>query len=188
MTLVLEELDPTTREYMLREFESEIASSTPYVPATLSETGIAAWPELARSAIREGDDATLLASLLADPTLFRSHEANLRKGATRPAVINHRQASDRLATSEFNTWYVRGLSARLLAEGVTEVEVYRAAPPKWKIASCAAHEGRIVQVQVVYDGHRSAYWPESNPTAFAIPFQAGCHHSIRRVREGADSR
>jgi hypothetical protein len=59
--------------------------------------------------------------------------------------------------------------------------VYRAAEPKWVVAGCAGHEGAIVSAQEVYDGHRANYWPNENPDAFAIPFQPGCHHSIRRV-------
>jgi hypothetical protein len=38
MPLHLPDLDPTTREYVLREFESEQAGS-PHVPAVLSDHG-----------------------------------------------------------------------------------------------------------------------------------------------------
>ena len=183
MALLLDELDDTTREHMLREFEMEMSSENPFKPATLSLKGRAAWPNLMRDAIRDGHDGTLHAALLNDPALFNSHESYVRNGVAHQRAINHEQASERLATSEFNTWYVRGLSARLLAEGVETVEVYRAATPRWEPGGCAAHEGMIASVQAVYDGHRSAYWPVSNPDAFAIPFQAGCHHSIRRVAE-----
>lgn len=93
-----------------------------------------------------------------------------------------RQASVRLATNEFNTWYVRGLSGLLLDEGMVQCEVYRAGHPKWEPSECSKHEGEIVAVQDVYAGHRRRYWPVPDPTAFSIPFQPGCHHSIRRPR------
>jgi hypothetical protein len=61
------------------------------------------------------------------------------------------------------------------------VVVYRASEPKWAVASCSQHEGHIVPVRKVYDGHRSRYWPTEDLNAFSIPFQPGCHHSIRRT-------
>ena len=180
MALVLDELDPTTRQHMLREFEAELAGN-PYLPASLSEQGRAAWPDLMRRAILEGDDTTLRAALLTDPTLLRPRETAVRSGVAHERNVNFAQASQRLATGEFNTWYVRGLSARLLAEGVESVEVYRAAVPKWEPAACSSHEGAVVAVRDVYEGHRARYWPTENPDGFSVPFQPGCHHSIRRI-------
>jgi hypothetical protein len=84
--------------------------------------------------------------------------------------------------TEFNTWYVRGFATRLLSEGVSTCEVYRAAQPKWEVAGCTAHEGKTFLVQEVYDGHRATYWPEpGNPAALTIPFGYGCHHTIGRA-------
>jgi hypothetical protein len=90
-------------------------------------------------------------------------------------------AAERLAVTEFNTWYVRGLAKRLLDEGVTQCQVYRAALPKWEPADCTKHEGQAYPVKDVYDGHRAKYWPEPrNPNAFSIPAGPSCHHTIRR--------
>ena len=180
MPLYLPDLDPTTREYMLREFDAEQAGA-PYVPAVLSLHGRRAWPTMMRDAIEFGDDDALLNDLLRDPSVFNEQEQYVRQGVPRMRKINAQQAATRLATSESNTWYVRGVAARFLAEGISHVMVYRAEEPKWAAAGCADHEGTIVPTQEVYDGHRAAYWPTTNPGAFAIPYQAGCHHSIRRV-------
>lgn len=173
MALNLPELDETTRKYMLKEFEAEEASGNPYRGASLSRKGLAAWSSLMKETIESGTDQTLMASLN-DPTLWLPSDA-------RGYRVNVRQASERLATSEFNTWYVRGLSARLLAEGVEQCQVFRAASPKWAPDSCSKHERKIVLVADVYAGHRRRYWPAADENAFSVPYQPGCHHSIRRL-------
>lgn len=180
MSLYLPELDSTTREHMLREFDDEQAR-LPFVPTVLSAHGRNVWPALMRDAIELGDDVTLLNDLLRDPAVFNEQETYQRQGVIRTRTVNPAQAAERLATNEFNTWYVRGVAARSLAEGISHVMVYRAAEPKWAVAACSEHEGVVVPVQAVYDGHRAKYWPEGNPDAFSIPFQPGCHHSIRRA-------
>jgi len=177
MTLVLEELDNETRIHMLREFEAELASGNPYRSPVLSERGRAAWPGMFKGAIEQGNDETLRIALTADMSYLNSHE-EYSKGVRK---VNFAQASERLAIGEFNTFYVRGLSSKLLEEGVSEVEVYRAATPRWEPGECVTHEGRTVAVQDVYDGHRATYWPVPDAGAFAIPFRPGCHHSIRRI-------
>ena len=182
MAMNFEELDDTTRRYMSQEFEAEIASSNPYLGKNLSAEGRTVFPELMREAINTGNEATLGASLnRAD--LWNEVETYKRNGVVRERRINVRQASERLALTEFNTWYVRGLASRLIDEGVTHCQAYRAAEPKWEPAVCTAHEDKVFTVQEIYEGHRAGYWPLENPAAVSIPFGPGCHHTIRRVRD-----
>ena len=180
MVMNFEELDTTTRRYMLQEFEVEVASEKPYVGRNLSPVGRAAFPDLMREAISTGNEETLGVALNR-PELWNRMEPYERSGVLRQRRINVRQASERLALTEFNTWYVRGLAKRLLDEGVTHCQAYRAAEPRWQPAECAAHEDQVFAVQEIYDGHRAQYWPVGNPTAVSIPFGPGCHHTIRRV-------
>lgn len=182
MSLVLKELDSTTREYMLKEFDAELAA-VPYRPTALTPSGDAEWPGLLRAAIVDGDDSTLADSLLARSELLIDEEEYVRGGVTRRRQVNKVHAARRLAMSEFNTWYVRGLSSRLIAEGVAKVRVYRAAEAKWSPAGCETHEGEVFAVEDVYGGHRARYWPVPNDSAFSIPFQAGCHHTIERFED-----
>lgn len=177
-----EELDDVTRRLMLEEFEAEEAGGNPYRSKDLSEAGRAAFPRLIRQAISEGNEEMLAADLAA-PTLWNPTQAYERKGIVRERQINVQQAAERLARNEFNTWYVRGFARRLMDEGVTRCQVYRAATPKWEPAECSQHEGQVLAVEDVYQGHRVGYWPEpGDPTALSIPFQPGCHHTIRRAR------
>jgi hypothetical protein len=181
MGMHFEELDALTRNFMLREFQAEESGGHPYRGEVLNDVGRHAWPDLMANAIKLGNEESLAAAL-AEAPYWNITETYVRSGAARERRVNLKQASERLATSEFNTWYVRGLAARLLDERVTECQVYRAAAPRWAIAECSRHEGLVYPVQVVYDGHRRRYWPAPGvETCFAIPYQPGCHHTIRRV-------
>ncbi len=176
-----EELDDATRRHMLTEFEAEETGGNPYRGKDLSPAGRAAFPALMRRAIEIGDDEALTASLSV-PAYWNETETYVRDGIPRERQINVAQAAERLARSEFNTWYVRGLSRRLMDEGIAVCQVYRAAQAKWEPAGCSQHEGQTFSVDEVYRGHRARYWPEpGDPDAVSIPFQPGCHHTIRRV-------
>lgn len=147
----------------------------------LSDVGKAAFSEHMRAAIRNGNEETLVEAI-SDPSYWVETEFYVRNGVQRERRVNARQAAERLGQTEFNTWYVRGLCARLIEEGAERCKVYRAAEPKWEPGTCAIHEDRTFPVRDVYLAHRAAYWPEpGNPEAPAIPFGPGCHHAIRRV-------
>lgn len=182
MAMNFEELDQTTREFVLAEFEAEQASLTPYRSPLLTPTGVAAFVRLIRDAIITGNEVSLAAAL-AVAEYWHATESYERDGIVRTRNVNMRQASERLSLTEFNTWYVRGLSRRLLSEAAATCQAYRAAQPKWEPAECSAHEGQIFSVQEIYDGHRAKYHPApGNPAAVSIPFGPGCHHTIRRIR------
>jgi hypothetical protein len=176
-----EELDEVTRRHMLAEFDREQQEANPYVGRGLSRAGIEAFRRLMRAAITDGNEESLRAGM-ARPEYWLPTETYVLKGVSRERKVNIAQATERLCLTEFNTWYVRGLAARLAGEGVTRCQAYRAANPKWEPGDCAAHEGQVYTVQEIYDGHRRRYWPEPGDQAAAsIPFGPGCHHTIRRV-------
>jgi hypothetical protein len=175
MAMDFEELDDITRRCMLAEFEVEELSGNPYRSKILSLTGLATFPNLMREAISSGNETTLVASLV-QTSFWKPTD----KRGTRVNVL---QAAERLATAEFNTWYVRGLARRLLDEGVAYCQAYRASLPRTESSSCSAHEGQLFVVELIYNGHRAKYWPEpGNPDATSIPAGPTCHHTIRRAR------
>jgi hypothetical protein len=180
MAMHFEELDATTREFMLKEFEVEQASGAPYLSKALSAQGLAAFPDFMRSAIRSGNEETLFQALNHDRFWKAKSSANGHK-------IPLPHAAERLAHSEFNTWYVRGLSQRLTSEGETKCQVYRAALPKDEPAACSEHEGEIRELKEIYEGHRARYWPILDQTKFSIPFSPNCHHTIRRIAKSTSS-
>jgi len=180
MSFKFEQLESETRKWMLTEFEAEQKDGC-YIGKALSQQGRVVFPHLMRNAIMEGNEETLATSLL-NESYWMDTEPYQRDGVLRFRRINVKQAAERLAITEFNTWYVRGLTRRAIEEGIRSCEVYRAAEPKWQPAECAIHEGAVVDVQVIYEGHRAKYWPEpGNPAAISIPFGPGCHHTIRLV-------
>lgn len=175
MTMRFEELDETTRGFMLAEFEAEEASGRPYRSRNLSPAGIEAFVELMRQAIRSGTEQTLTAAL--------TQPAYWNPTNPQGAPLNWRREARTLGLTEFNTWYVRGLAKRLLEEGETSCEIYRAADARWLAGVCALHEGQVFPVHILYRGHRAKYWPPpGNRYAISIPEHPGCHHSIRRLR------
>lgn len=177
-----DDLDSTTRDYMLREFISEHQGGNPYLSPRLSREGLAAWVPLMEIAIREGDEQSLAESLR-DPTYWVMFEMT-RKGPRNLPWDKHYQ----LAVTEFNTIYVRGLSRLLLDEGEVYCEVYRAAPARDDRPECARLEGNLLLLDDVYSGHRARYWPDpGDPTAFSIPTGPNCHHTIRRIRKDHDT-
>ena len=166
---------------MLAEFEAEEASGKPYRSKALSDAGRAAFSKLMREAIIRGNEQTFITSLL-DPNYWKSTETYARGGGIRTRTINVKQAAERLGITEFNIWYAHGFAKRLMDEGVTHCQVYRAANPKWEPSECSKHEGRVYLVKEIYDGHRARYWPEPGRSdILSIPFGPGCHHTIRRV-------
>ena len=181
MAMNFEELDDATRRCMLEEFELEMAGDNPYFGQNLSLRGREIFPELMSEAIQRGNEETLAAALNRT-ALWNSAEQYVRQGVIHERRINVQQQSERLALTEFNTWYVRGLARRLLNEGETQCQVYRAAIPKWgEPAACQEHEGEVFPLRSIYEGHRTRYWPTQNLEALSIPFAPNCHHTIRRV-------
>ena len=65
MAMNFNELNGTTREWMLRRFEAEESSGNPYRSEALSQAGLANRPDLMRQAITDpdGNEVTLAAGL-----------------------------------------------------------------------------------------------------------------------------
>lgn len=179
MAFHFEQLNEETRASMLSEFESEQESKDPYFGKNLSTFGRAEFSRAMVETIKYGNEGTLT-NALENGAYWNPTEEYERNGVTRSRKINIRQASERLANTEFNTWYVRGLSKVGIDAGISECEVYRASEPKWSPADCTQHEGAILSLADVYRGHRAKYWPEpGNASALSVPFGPGCHHTIR---------
>jgi hypothetical protein len=181
MAMNYEELDDQTRKYMLAAFQEEETSGKPYRSAALSAAGLAVFSGLMENAIKSGTETSLYQAL-GDARYWTETEEYTRAGVTRTRHRNIPQSAQRLALTEFSTWYVKGFAKRLLAEGIDKCRVYRGEEPKWAPDECARHEGMICSVQDIHDKHRARYWPEpGDKKAFSIPSGPGCHHIIGRV-------
>ncbi len=160
---------------MLQEFIKE-ETSRPYRDSSLSPVGREIFPKEMEKAIRGGDDSTL-ALALSDPRFWSEYSPSASGGVVKTVPP---QAAEKLARMEFNTWYVRGLSRRLIQEGEEFCQVYRAADNGDRGTDCSLVENKVIKVRAVYDGHRSKL-RTGNQQAFSIPAGEGCYHTIRRL-------
>jgi len=175
------ELDEKTREYMLKEFEKEEAGGDPYRSEKMTELGLESFPDYMVKAIKDGNEVSLAADLV-NPSFWQSYETYKRAGNVHERKINPEYAAKRLALTEFNTWYVRGLAKRLMDEGEKQCEIYRAESAKVPKCECTSWEGSKFDLEKVYNGHRIRYHHKNiDRTAFSIPSGPLCHHSISRL-------
>ena len=139
------------------------------------------FPGLTRKAIVSEDEEFLSISL-SKQEYWKEKQQYTRDGITREKRINLNQSAERLGFSEFNTWYVRGLAKKLITEGVRKCQRYGAKEARWEPGECSKHEGQVMDVRIIYEGHRAKYWPKENDSAFSIPAQSGCYYTTRRTR------
>lgn len=180
MAMNFEELDQETRKYMRIRYEAESSGANPYRSSALSPVGLKAFPNLMLRAINSGTEVSLITDLQREE-FWNESETYERNGKVHQRKINPRQAAERLGLTEFNTWYVAGLAHRLVGEGQTHCQVYRAQEPKREHASCSSHEGQIYSLIDIINGHRVTYWPPPGREMLSIPGGPGCHHAIRRI-------
>lgn len=176
-----EDLDPTTRKWMVSEFDAEQLEEKHFQPKDMTPKGLEEFPKLMRKAL-ESDSIESLTANLAEPSLWNQTTTQNRKGKIIPIKINPTTWAKRLAHSEFTTWYTRGLAKRLMEEKETECQIYRADSAAQQNCECTKMEEKIVPLKKIYDGHRAKYFPKDNPSAFSIPSVSYCHHTIRRVK------
>jgi len=119
-----ENLDERTRQFMLREFETDLTEDRLYLSPRLNERGRRDYPSLLKQAII-GHDDTWLATQIRNNGLLKTYEHRrlVRGGYTRARVPY--SAADTLAEGEFNRFFMRGLCLRALEEGMDEVQIYR---------------------------------------------------------------
>lgn len=118
-------LDATTRKHMQAEVEMDISMDKLYKSPRLSPEGVVHYPNLLRTAVSSGSDATFAHSLRQSGILNATEERKKPTGGVSIAKIPV-TAPDTLAEGEFNRFYARGLCARAIAEKVDTVTVYRA--------------------------------------------------------------
>jgi len=179
---IFDELDDITRLFMLEEFGKEENSPSPYRCPRLSELGMTVFPRELEKALRLGNEESLCKAM-SNPEYFQTVEyVETRGGKTIERVINCLSAAQALARMEFNAYYVRGLAARMIADGEYYCQVCEADPEEKPSENCLDHAGKILKVRDVYQGRRARYWPPpGKPDALCLPAGPDCNHTIKRV-------
>lgn len=124
MALSYENLDASTRQFMMSEMELDIPKGELYISTRLNQQGIEIYASLLKDAIQSHDDAWL-ASELRRLGCMNAFEKRKGKNGILKSVRVPVNAPDTLAEGEFNRFYVRGLCLRALEDNIPEVEVYR---------------------------------------------------------------
>lgn len=170
MAMRYQNLDDQTRVYMLAEYDRDSDDGRLYVCKRLKDAGRRHFPELLRQALEQHDDGWLARQLR---ELLLS-TANPGTGV--PGVGP--QIAEGIAEAEFNRYYMRGLCARAIAEGVAEVQVYRAKVVATRNAQTLERIGQSLSPDTVLAEFRSAH--ETDP-ALASPFGDATGLSMRFV-------
>lgn len=177
-----DELDETTRKWMLEEFNNEQSQKEHFQSKLLNQRGLEAFPDVMRKAIQSGNIESL-AKDLSNFSFWNPSKPRKTKNGIIQISINPETEAKMLAHSEFNTMYTRGFARRLKEEGEENCEIYRADRANQQNCECTKLEGTTQPVQKLYDGHRAKYFPKDNFGAFSIPSVVYCHHTIRRIKK-----
>ncbi len=196
-----EELDQTTRKYMLDEVEQDIADGKLYMSKYFSASGKTNYPNLLRKAVQEGDEGTLTHALRFigfwsfpfGSSGSRSPRPTRPVRQTRSGFISSpgfgssgtnsdraTEAAETFAEGEFNVYYMRGLCRKLLEEGQEQAEVYRAQEVDEPRTGQKISEGQIISCQAHLDDLRSR---KNGVSALGLPRGPRSGLSFRRIQQ-----
>jgi hypothetical protein len=183
MGLNYADLDDVTRQQMLTELDSELEADTLYISNYLSTVGRERYPELLREAIENGNDDSLAAALMESGIFDSHHQRRNPRGGFIRAKVPH-TANATLAEGEFNRFYLRGLCLRAIAEGITEIEIYRARSSSQPRPESQAMIGRRLDAGELLADLRANNFVD---TALRLPPGPNSGLSGRISSEGSDS-
>lgn len=123
MSFNFENLDKTTREFMLEEVELDLSADNLYMSKRFEENNLDRYFEALKESVTNGTEVSL-AETLRTGEYFKSHEERNVKGKIVTAKIPA-NAADLFAQGEFNRFYLRGLCLRAIEEKKT-IQIYRA--------------------------------------------------------------
>ncbi len=124
MAIHYENLDESTRSFMLSEVDLDLSHENLYMSPRLNELGEQNYVSLLKEAIEHHDDAWL-AHQLRSRGYMKDYEQRRKRGGGFTKAKVPITAPDTLSEGEFNRYYVRGLCIRVTEEGMNQVEVYR---------------------------------------------------------------
>ena len=123
MALHYENLDESTRSFMLNEVDSDLSHGKLYISERLNELGKQNYASLLQESIEHHNDSWL-AQQLRIRDYMEDYEQYKKRGSDFTRRIP-KTAPETLGEGEFNRFYARGLCVRVIEEGMNQVEVYR---------------------------------------------------------------
>jgi hypothetical protein len=125
MPLSLQNLDDTTRRFMVEELEYDLQQQKLYLSPRLSQAGRNQYPTLLTEALRSGTDSTLSIALRQPGMINPTEERRKPTGGVSIAKVPE-TAPETLAEGEFNRFYIRGLCRRAIESNLSDLQIYRA--------------------------------------------------------------
>lgn len=166
MGLNLVNLTGEVRRYMLEEIEMDIASAKGiYLSTRLNERGIAAYPNLLKTASQDHNDDWLADQIENNGLLNAREQKRKPKGGFTWADVPY-TAPETLAEGEFNRFYARALCRHAIDSGVGEVVVYRAKAVMNARSASEAKIGTRINAHVLLNDLRTH---QGMDTALGLP-------------------
>lgn len=139
---------------MLVEIDRDISAGGLYVSDNLSPQGKNDYPNLLRSAARNGTDMMLAADIR---SRLNTHEKPrlLKSGEFSKPPVMRINAHEMLAEGEFNRFYIRAVCLRALEDGITNIIVYRGKDVANPRPESEAKIGQAISAQALLDDLRA---------------------------------
>ncbi len=124
MGLLYNDLDDSTRHYMIKEFDHDITNRSMYFSKRLTQDGEKVWPTILLEAISYYNDEWLKDEIIRRSILVAFETRRSKNGFSQAKVPVTAPAT--LAEGEFNRYYIRAICARAIDEKISSVIAYRA--------------------------------------------------------------
>jgi hypothetical protein len=173
-----ENLDESTRSFMLSEVDLDLSSENLYMSPRLNELGKRNYVSLLKEAIEHHDDAWL-AQQIRSQSYMKDHEQRRKRGGGFTNAKVPRTAPDTLSEGEFNRYYVRGLCLRVIKEIMTQVEVYRGKPVSQPRPESEALLGKRLSAEALLEDLRNSKGVEP---ALGLPPGPNSGLTVRMVK------
>ena len=125
MPFTFRNLDEQTRRFMVEELEAATQNDNLYFSKRFNSAGTASWSALLFEAARDHNEHWLAYQLEARGLMVGVEGSRTPLGGY---TVKHvpDTAAETMAEGQFNRYYVLGVCRRAIAEGITQVIVYRA--------------------------------------------------------------
>ena len=142
-------LDEKTRAYMLEAIDDADRIGNIYYSSRFNDTGRQEWLWLLKQAAREHDEQWLAEQVESNHLMRELEGGRTPRGNYSVKHIPQEAAADTLAEGQFNRFYMLGLARRAKADGIGDLEVYRARETATPRPESQAMIGSLISVDEV---------------------------------------
>ena len=154
MNFQFQNLDQQTRELMLEEIQTAIATDQIYFSSRFTAEGNANWIGWLQEAAQSHDEHWLAYTIDASGAIKGFEDRSKPKGGYTIAHVPHTAAAT-LADGQFNRFYIAAICRRAIGQTKNEVIVYRARPSDQPRPESQALEGSSLNARDLLDQVRN---------------------------------